>query len=189
MKAQAGLNLLRHPRSRGQVLGSKVRPALAGALIGLACLGLDALWQAEQLQALQLRHAQLQAALRAQTARQQAATGHQLQQRLATRQAEREQQWQSRREQVAQVQQTLQTHALAHGLRLQRWQVDGRQLVLHLWLPGVHALSGLTAAMTQAGPSAWTVQSLSAHASGGAEAVIEAAWPASPTAAGKAARP
>lgn len=189
MKAPPGLNLLRHPRSQEQVLGSRLRPVLAGVLIGLAGLGLDALWQAEQLHALQLRHAQLQAALQAQTVRQQAASGQQLQQRLATRLAERERQWQTRREQLAQVQQTFQTHALAHGLRLQRWQVDGRQLVLHLWLPGVHALSGLTAAMTQAGPSAWTVQSLTAHAAGGAEAVIEAAWPASPAATGKAATP
>lgn len=187
MKAAIGLNLLRYPRRSAP--GRLLPHVLVGALIGSACIWLDQRWQTEKWGALQLRHAELQSALRVQADRQRAASGQQLQHRSVMRMAERERQWQSRREQLASVQQVLQIQASAHGLWLQRWQVDGRQLVLHLWLPGVQPLSELTAAMTRAGPSAWAVQSLTAHASGGVEAVIEATWPVNPSGGGKAGTP
>lgn len=154
------LNLLRYPR-RGWLESQLWWPLLqalgVGAVLGAAC----ALGQHGWLDHLQTQRGQLQSQAHA-VARQRAAD--------AARQAQvqrlqavhtRAQDWQTQQAMVLRLQAALSAQGQALGLRVLRWQGDGRQMLLQAWLPRVQDVPALVAGLSVLGAGPWTVQSLS----------------------------
>lgn len=178
------LNLLRHPRRGPAWPVEPWRPlalaVLAGALSGSAWVG----WQHWRLAQLQTQRHQMQAEAQAWAAQQKAATAARSQSQLRQAAQTRAQDWQARQAQWLRLQDVLQGQASALGLRMLRWQADGRQQQLQAWLPRAQDVSALTLALIAAQPAAeaqtWTLQSLSGHANpreGGVDVVLQAPWP------------
>lgn len=154
------LNLLRYPR-RGWLepqLGWPLLQALGvGAVLGAACV----LGQHGWLDHLQNQRGQLQRQAHA-VARQRAtdAARHAQVQRLQAVHT-RAQDWQTQQAMGLRLQAVLSAQGQALGLRVLRWQGDGRQMLLQAWLPRVQDVPALVAALSALGAGAWTVQSLS----------------------------
>ena len=178
------LNLLRHP-ARMPWLAQAVHSGFVVCLLaGVAGGAAWAHWAHRQHEALLTERARLQT--QAQTLAGQQAQARALQERRNLQQAvlARTQDWQGQRRSALQWHGVLAAQA-GTGLRVEHWQFDGRQLLLQAWLPGPQGLPPLMAALSAAGPQAWTLQSL-AQAGSGVGFVLEAKVPDSAPAAGKA---
>lgn len=174
------LNLLRHPRRGPAWPIEPWRPlalaVLAGALSGGAGVG----WQHWRLAQLQTQHHQVQAEAQAWAAQQKAAAALRSQSQLRQAALARAQDWQARQAQWLRLQDVLQAQASALGLRVLRWQADGRQQQLQAWLPRAQDVPALTSALSAEGPQVWTLQSLAEHAhsrEGGVDVLLQAPWP------------
>lgn len=154
------LNLLRYPR-RGWLEPQLWWPLLqalgVGAVLGAAC----ALGQHGWLDHLQTQRGQLQSQAHT-VARQRAADAArqaQVQRLLAVH--ARAQDWQTQQAMGLRLQAALSAQGQALGLRVLRWQGDGRQILLQAWLPRVQDVPALVAGLSALGAGPWTVQSLS----------------------------
>lgn len=173
------LNLLRYPRRERIVDPVLLRPVFWGLLTGGMLAAAGAGWQSQRQIHLQTQRASLQALVQEQERQQTQARNFRAQQQLLDRMQERVQVWQAQRQQTMQWHAFLGAEAEQTGLRLQRWQGDGRKVTLQLWLPRPELLPSLVARLTEISPGAWTLHSLSGqNASAGVQAVIESAWPA-----------
>ena len=111
MTAQS-LNLLRYPRRVPALDAALWRPAAAALLTGALAGGVWGGWQHMRQDGLLALHARLHQAF-----------------------LDRAQAWQSQRERVMRLHAGLTEQARDTGLRVERWQADGRRLVLQAWLP------------------------------------------------------
>ncbi len=174
------LNLLRHPRPAHLLEPALQRLALACVLAGgLAGMGWG-VWQQHRQDDWLARRSALKAQAQSQASQQVQIKASEQREQMLKRQAARQQAWQTRRQHMLALHAVLSAQARNNGLRVLRWQGDGRQLVLQLWLPHAQALPSLTAQLSQAWPLAWTLQSLNDQAGAGIEAVLEAPWPIPP---------
>lgn len=172
------LNLLRYPGRIPTWEGALLRPVLvawlAGVLSGLGWSG----WQHMRHDEWLALHARLQAQTQALAGQQTEAAARQLAARLHQAFLERARAWKNRRERVLHLQAVLTEQARSTGLRVERWQSDGRRLVLQAWLPRAEHVPQLVAHLSAAWPQAWTLQSLSDRTGAGAgvDVVLEAPW-------------
>ena len=155
------------------------RPAcwalLAGGVVAAAGVG----WQLQRQEQLLAQRGPLQTRLQEQARQQALARQAEALARLQDRMLARAQSWQVQRQQLMRLHAELSSEAEHTGLRLQRWQGDGRKLTLQLWLPGPELAPALVSRLSQAWPQAWTLHSLAQRpGAGGVEAVLEAPWPA-----------
>ena len=172
------LNLLRHPRRVHPLAPRQLRDLLwagvAGALIGgLWCIWLDT--EKEQLQQ-ERTHLQAQAtAWREQQSRERA-----LEQKAKLQWAwtQRAQAWQGQRQRLAQLHAAFDALAPETGLWVERWQGDGRKLLLQARLPGVSSVPAVLSGLSGAWGPGWTLHSLGDRADGGVDVVLQAPWPA-----------
>ncbi len=181
------LNLLRYPRRVPVCSTALWRQVLWGGLLGALVGGALLLWLQHRHTQLHERRHQLQAQAqawsqqRAQMAAQQEVARVQAQGRL------RATQWSAQRERLARVHTALQALASETGLRLTRWQADGRKLVLQGSLPQAQDLPTVLSRLSDAWPLAWGLHSLGERqpAGTGVDWVIEAHWPPVPNPAGR----
>ncbi len=173
------LNLLRYPRRAGMLDPTLWRPGLCALLAGGV---VAAAWVASQLQRqdqLLAERGPLQARLQEQARQQAQALQAEALAHAQARMQKRAQTWQVQREQLMRLHAELSAQAEHSGLRLQRWQGDGRKLTLQLWLPRPELAPALVSRLSQASPQAWALQSLAERPdAAGVEAVLEASWPA-----------
>ena len=170
------LNLLRYPRRVHPLAPRQLRDLLwagvAGALIGgLWCIWLDT--EKEQLQQ-ERTHLQAQAtAWREQQSRERA-----LEQKAKLQWAwtQRAQAWQGQRQKLARLHGALDTLALETGLRAERWQGDGRKLLLQAWLPEAASVPMVLSGLSGAWEQGWTLQSMGDRTGGGVALVLQSAW-------------
>ncbi|TXI71404.1 MAG: hypothetical protein E6Q49_09640 [Limnohabitans sp.] len=172
------LNLLRHPR-RVHALAAGARPAVLGAwLVGVLLGGVWGWSQQVQRDRLLDQRVQLQAqssALREQQARQTAA---QEKAQLQSKWGQRAQSWRAQRQHLMELHAALMTQAAETGLRVERWQGDGRQLVLQAWLPRADHVPAVLSGLSRSWATAWTLQSMGDRAGSGVDVVLQAPWPA-----------
>ncbi len=165
------LNLLRYPR---RTLPFELAPLRAVALAlgaGILMGGTWGMWQQTQHEALLAQRAQLQAQSR--VWRSQQATERD-RQRLLSSWDQRAQSWQAQREQQMQLHAALLAQAATAAMRVERWQGDGRKLLLQAWLPRADAVPMLLSELSQAWPAGWTLQSMSDRPGAGVEVVLQA---------------
>ncbi len=174
------LNLLRYP-SRASILDATLwRPALWALLAGVAVAAAWATWQLQLQEQLLAQRGPLQARLQEQARQQAQARQADTLARLQTRMQERAQAWQVQREQLMHLHAELSAQAAQTGLRLQRWQGDGRKLTLQLWLPRPELVPVVVSHLSRTSLQPWTLQSLAGRPdTTGVEAVFEAPWPVS----------
>ena len=133
-----------------------------------------------RLDELQALRTQLQARAQAQAQVQSQTQAMQRDQRLRQALQVRAQAWQHQRQQMLRLHGVLTTQAAQAGLRVQRWQSDGRSLVLQAWLPGPERVPALLALLTATGGRPWSLQSLAQAADGpvgpGVTVVLQAPW-------------
>ena len=155
------------------------RPALLALLAGVALAAAWVAWQLQRQEELLAQRGPLQARLQEQTRQQAQARQAEALTRAQTRMQERAQAWQVQRQQLMRLHAELSTQAEQGGLRLQRWQGDGRKLTLQLWFPRPELAPALVSRLSQASAQAWALQSLAERPdAAGVEAVLEAPWPA-----------
>lgn len=151
-----------------------------GALLG----GLGAAGQHWRLAQLRAQGAQLQAQVQSQLRQQSAAAALRSQALLQQALLARAQEWGALEEQSLRLHGVLGEQGETLGLRVTRWQNDGRQLQLHAWLPRAQDVPLLISSLSAAGRQAWALQSLGEHASppgsslGGVDLVLQAPWQA-----------
>ena len=176
------LNLLRHPRQGLALSPAVLRSCLVAGLIGVLAGGLWSGWQHLRLAQRHEQRTQLQARWQAHSQQQADASTQRERAGLRRQWLERAADWRGRREQLSQLHRALQALADDPGLRVERWQGDGRRLVLQAWLPRPEQVPTLMAGLSAAGPLGWQLHSLADHSSVGGEAgidvVLEAPWPA-----------
>lgn len=188
MKARS-LNLLRHPRREVALEPALLRACLIAGLVGALAGGLWSGWQHMRMAQLEEQRAQLQARWQVQNRQQtDAVAGHE-RGALHRQLLERATDWQGRRAQLLRLHQALNAQADDPGLRVERWQSDGRRQVLQAWLPRTDQVPQLMATLSAAWPQRWRLQSLGEHAGthsdAGVDAVFETTWPV----AGQGSRP
>lgn len=174
------LNLLRYPRRGTALQIGPWRPVvlalLAGAVSGAVWVGWQH-WRLAQLQSLRQRVlAETQAWAAQQKAIAEARDQSDLQQAVSARARD----WQTRQVQWLKLQDALQDQAHVLGLRVLRWQADGRQQQLQAWLPRVQDVPALTSVLSVAGAQAWTLNNLAEHpnrSEGGVDVLLQAPWP------------
>lgn len=175
------LNLLRYPR-RGWVLPARQWRSLwlalgAGALFGAGGVA----WLQGHLQQLQAQRNQWQAEVQALAEQQAAADASRAQRQLLQAVEARALEWQAKRAQLDKLNHTLGDQARSLGLRVQRWQADGRQLVLQGWLPRAQDVPALVSALSSAGPPGWALHSLgepvTSSSGSGVDVLLQAPWP------------
>ena len=181
----AALNLLRYPR-RGPPEPQEWWPALLALVAGVVVGALWVLWQHWHLEQLDLQREQLQTQVHAvATERAAAAARHAQAQRQQALHA-RAQAWQTQQALGLRLQTTLSAQGQALGLRVLRWQGDGRHMQLQAWLPRVQQVPVLVSALSTLGQRPWTVQSLDAPAAaapgldateGGVLVLLQVPWP------------
>lgn len=192
MTARA-LNLLRHPGSPALQTSASARSrrlALLALLGGLLAGGVWAGWQYLRQHQLQQQQVRLQAQLQARAL--QSAPQALPQPELMQTWEQRAQVWQVRRRQLSQLHDALNVQARQSDLRLQRWQGDARQLVLHAVLRSPDDLPALMAALKTAWPADWALDKLAvrepADSAQAVDVVLQAkGW--EPTVASPALRP
>ena len=176
------LNLLRYPRQRLVLSPALLRACLVAGLIGVLAGGLWIGWQHLRLVQRHEQLTQLQARWQARSQQQADVSAQRERAGLRRQWLERATDWRDRREQLSHLHRALQALADGPGLRVERWQGDGRRLVLQAWLPGSEQVPTLMAGLSAAGPLSWQLHSLADHSSVGGEAgidvVLEAPWPA-----------
>ena len=165
------LNLLRYPRRAYLSDAVPWRAAVLALAAGILMGGGWGLWQQSQYEALQTQRSQWQAQTRAWRSQQ---AQQRDRQQLLSRWDQRQHAWQARRAQQMQLHAALAAQADTAGLRVERWQGDGRQLVLQAWLPRAEAVPGVLAALSRAWPPGWTLHSLSDRSGAGVEVVLQA---------------
>lgn len=171
------LNLLRYPRRLQLTVSPRSLWVLGGGLAGLLAGLAWGLWSLARLDAWQHEVQRLQAR-QAQQARVQALASERSKLAFQEQQAMRKlQDWQSQRDQLLRLHALLTQSARDSGLQLRLWQGDERRLQLQGWLPHMQDLPQLQAQLSAAGPSAWSLHSLSAGAGPGVELVLQASWP------------
>lgn len=175
------LNLLRHPGRRLVPEYTLVRSLVLAGWVGALAGGLWSGWRHVQLSQLQEQRAQLQIRREAQI-RQQADLAADHERATLHRQLlERASDWQARREQLLRLHRTLNALADDPGLRVERWQGDGRRLVLQARLSRPASVPQLMAGLSATWPSDWRLQSLgdrgSAKGDAGVDVTLEASWP------------
>lgn len=158
------------------------RPALWALLTGVAVAAAWVAWQMQRQEQLLAERGPLQARLQEQARQQAQARQAEALARVQTRMQERAQAWQVQRQQLMRLHNEFSALAEHSGLRLQRWQGDGRKLTLQLWLPRPELapalVSRLSQASSQASRQAWALHSLAERPdAAGVEAVLEAPWP------------
>ncbi len=172
------LNLLRYPRRAVMLDAALWRPALWALLAGVVGAAAAAAWQLQRQDQLLAQRGPLLARLQEQARQQAQARQAEAMARLRSRMLERQQAWQLQRQQLMRLNADLSTEAERTGLRLQRWQGDGRKLSLQLWLPRAELAPALVSRLSQSSLHAWTLQSLAQKPdAAGVEAVLEAPWP------------
>lgn len=180
MKAAGSLNLLRFPRRVHVLDPGQVRAGLMAAVAGILVGCAWGLWQQMQQDQLLAQRAQWQA--------QSLALGRQKDQqviaqdkaRVQLQWGQRAQAWQLQRQQLMRLHAVLAQQAADTGLRVERWQGDGRKLVLQAWLPHADSVPGVLAGLSSVWPPGWTLQSMGARSGAGVNVVLQAAWPAGP---------
>lgn len=165
------LNLLRYPRRARLSDAIPSRAAVLALAAGILMGGCWGQWQQSQYEALLVQRSQLQAQTRAWRSQQTQARDRQ---QLLSRWAQRQHAWQAQRAQQMQLHAVLAAQADTAGLRVERWQGDGRQLVLQAWLPRADAVPGVLAALSRAWPPGWTLHSLGDRAGAGVDVVLQA---------------
>lgn len=160
MTAQS-LNLLRYPRRVPALDAALWRPAAAALLTGALAGGVWGGWQHMRQDGLLALHARLQEQVQTLSGQQAGVTARQAKARLHQAFLDRAQAWQSQRERVMRLHAGLTEQARDTGLRVERWQADGRRLFLQAWLPGAEQVPRAVAALSAAWPQGWTLQSLS----------------------------
>ncbi|MFM7025991.1 MAG: hypothetical protein ACKOWC_08050 [Limnohabitans sp.] len=181
MNARA-LNLLRYPRPGLGPEPGQLRAFLLAGLIGVLLGGLCSGWQHMRLTRLHGQREQLQAHVQTQATQEAEAAALREQDRLRRQVSERALEWHDRRQQLLHLHRAFDALADEPGLRVQRWQGDGRRLVLSVWLPRADAVPLLTDRLSAAWPQGWSLQSLGERPlapgdAGGVEAVFEAPGP------------
>lgn len=173
------LNLLRYPRRGAPMQIAPWRPLalalLAGALMGAVWAGWQH-WRLAQMRS--LRH-QMLAETQAWATQQKAAAAARDQGELQQAALTRARDWQTRQEQWLDLQDALQDQAHVLGLRVLRWQADGRQQQLQAWLPRVQDVPALISVLSAAGAQAWTLSQLAEpprRSEGGVDVVLQAPW-------------
>lgn len=169
---QPVLNLLRWPQPSAWRRGwpAALLGAWLGAAIGLGCHGQLPELREAQAQRQRVAATRAQQDLRAQAQRQ-ARAQDEAAQRQAIARWQQQQRWHA----------ALSALALAHGLRVQRWQGDAQQLQLQAWLPQAHDAPQVLTALNAAGPPAWQLHSLSHGAGAGVWLNLQAPWASTAT--------
>lgn len=184
------LNLLRYPRRVPLFDAAWVRAVLAAGLGGVLVGVAGAAWLHWRQDGWLAQRAQLQAEQQRVESQQAEATARQAQARLAQAFGARAQAWAERRERLLGLHTELNAQAVDMGLRVERWQSDGRRLVLQAWLPRPAHLPQALARLSAASALDWRLQSLATRAGqanpAGVDVVFEAAWPDGAPGAGKA---
>lgn len=98
--------------------------------------------------------------------------------RLRSAWMQRAQAWQGQRQRLAQLHAAFDALAPETGLRVERWQGDGRKLLLQARLPGVSSVPAVLSGLSGAWGPGWTLHSLGDRADGGVDVVLQAPWPA-----------
>lgn len=172
------LNLLRYPRRQQLLDPVLLRPVMGGLLAGGLLAAAGAAWQGQKQARLQAQRAPLLAQLQVQAQQESEARKAAAQRQLSDRMNTRAQAWLAQRRQLMQWHAFWGEEAEAHGLRMQRWQGDGRKVTLQLWLPRPDLVPGLVARLSEISPDPWTLHSLSVtRGTDGVQAVIESPWP------------
>ena len=154
------------------------RAALWALLAGVVVATAVVAWQLQRQDQLLAQRGPLQARLQEQARQQTQARQAEVLARLHSRMLERQQAWQLQRQQLMHLHAELSSEAERTGLRLQRWQGDGRKLLLQLWLPRAELAPALVTRLSRSSQQAWTLQSLAHRPEAtGVEAVLEAPWP------------
>ena len=173
------LNLLRYPRRLPSASPALLKHALVYGLLGAVVGAAVVAWGQHRQAQLHERRQQLQA--QAQTLSQQRAedTAQLERVRVQEQAGVRARVWGAQRAHLARVHAALTALADDAGLRLTRWQGDGRKLVLQGSLPQAQDLPWVLSRLSDAWPLAWTLHSLGERqpAGTGVEWVIEAPWP------------
>ena len=136
------------------------RPALWALLAGVAVAAAWVAWQLQRQEQLLAQRGPLQARLEEQARQQVQARQADTLARVQSRMQERAQTWQAQRQHLMRLHAELSALAEHNGLRLQRWQGDGRKLTLQLWLPRPEQAPALVSRLSQASAQAWALQSL-----------------------------
>lgn len=165
------LNLLRYPRRASLLESAPARAALLALGVGIVMGCSWGLWQQAQHEALLARRVQLKAQSEAWRSQQ---TSERDRQRLLTHWGQRAKTWQAQGEQQMQLHAVLLAQAASAGLRVERWQGDGRQMMLQAWLPGADGVPALLSALSQAWPPGWALQSISDRSGVGVDVVLQA---------------
>jgi len=183
------LNLLRYPRRMPTLDAALWRPGLVALLVGVLAGGLWGGWQHQRQEEWTVLRARLRAQTQALAGQQTQAVDQQAKARLQQAFVDRAQAWQSQRERLMHLHATLTEQAKDAGLRVERWQSDGRKLVLQAWLPRAERVPLVMARLSAAWPQGWTLQSLGDRAASGGDAgidvVFEAPWGDAAQAGGK----
>ena len=173
------LNLLRYPRRMPSASPVLLKHALVCGLLGAVVGAAVVAWLQHRQAQLHEQRQQLQMQAQA-LAKQRAEDTAQLERtRVQEQGGVRARAWGAQRAHLARVNAALTALADEAGLRLTRWQGDGRKLVLQGSLPQVQDLPLVLSRLSDAWPVAWTLHSLGDRqpAGTGVEWVIEAPWP------------
>ena len=177
---ERSLNLLRYPRRVPGAAPGLWRQALVSGLLGAVVGAAGVTWLQHRQAQLHERRQQLQAQVQS-LARQRSQDAAQHERARAHEQGQvRARAWAAQRERLARVHAALDALADDTGLRLARWQGDGRKLVLQGSLSRAQDLPTVLSRLSEAWPLAWTLQSLGDRqpAGTGVDWQIEAPWPA-----------
>lgn len=172
------LNLLRHPRHMHAFDPRQVRLVLGAAVAGVMLGCSWGLWQEREKDQLLDQRTQLQVqanVLREQQARLAIAQENA---RLQSQWTERAHSWQIQRQHLMQLHAALMAQSAETGMRVERWQGDGRRLVLQAWLPRADSVPAVLSGLSRAWAAGWTLQSLGERAGAGVDVVLQAPWPA-----------
>ena len=96
--------------------------------------------------------------------------------RLRSAWMQRAQAWQGQRQRLAQLHAAFNALAPETGLRVERWQGDGRKLLLQAWLPEAGSVPMVLSGLSGAWEQGWTLQSMGDRTGGGVALVLQSAW-------------
>ena len=96
--------------------------------------------------------------------------------RLRSAWMQRAQAWQGQRQRLAQLHAALNALTAETGLRMERWQGDGRKLLLQAWLPEADSVPMVLSGLSGVWGQGWTLQSMGDRTGGGVALVLQTAW-------------
>lgn len=182
MKTDGSLNLLRFPRRVHALDPGQVRAGLMASVAGILMGCAWGLWQQMQQDQLLVQRAQWQTQSRDLERQKDQQAIVQEKARLQLKWGQRAQSWQLQRQQLMRLHAALAQQAADTGLRVERWQGDGRKLVLQAWLPHADSVPVVLTGLSSAWPAGWALQSMGVRSGAGVDVVLQATWPAGPRA-------